>query len=264
MTPTFLAMLQNNQQPQLSELPGSSGLVSWMDLIEHASLEVKVVLGVLVALSVLSWAIMFLKAREFRKVRNASRTFINDFERISRLEPAIALAKRNPNSPHTRIFMRALRFVPGLRLASADPLAAALGQDRGDVRVEGQSNLSESQVEALRYVLDSETTSERDRLQRFVPWLATVGSVSPLIGLFGTVLGVIRAFLGISQTGGASLNTVAPGVAEALIATAMALATAIPAVFGYNHFANKLNEMEGELEGFGSEVIALLVKEGRI
>jgi biopolymer transport protein TolQ len=70
--------------------------------------------------------------------------------------------------------------------------------------------------------------------------------------------------LGIASSGGASLAQVGPGVAEALVATALALATAIPAVFGYNHFANKLNELEGELEGFGSEVIALLVKEGRI
>jgi biopolymer transport protein TolQ len=184
---------------------------------------------------------------------------------VGRLDQAITLARKTPNSPHTRILMRALRFVPGLRVAAADPLAAAFGHERGaEVRVEAQATLSESQVEALRYVLDSQTMSERDRLSQFVPWLATVGSVSPLIGLFGTVLGVIRAFMSIAQSGSASLSNVAPGVAEALIATAMALATAIPAVFGYNHFVNRLNEVEGELEGFGSEVIALLVKEGKI
>jgi biopolymer transport protein TolQ len=243
----------------------TGGPVDYRGLITEASVEVQVVLAILVALSILSWTIMFLKSREFRKVRSGSKSFVQEFERVTRLEQAISLAKRNPNSPHTRIFTRALRFVPGLRLSASDPIAAALGQDRqGEVRVESQALLSESQVEALRYVLDSETMSERDRMGRFISWLATVGSVSPLIGLFGTVLGVIRAFLGISQTGGASLAIVAPGVAEALIATAMALATAIPAVFGYNHFANKLNELEGELEGFGSEVIALLVKEGKI
>ncbi len=236
-------------------------------LIRLASPEVLVVLAILAVLSVLSWSIMFLKWREFRKVRAASKAFIHEFERINRLDHAISLAKRTPNSPHTRIFMRALRFVPGLKLSSADPLGAALGQDRGsEVKVEGQSTLSESQVEALRYVLDSETMSERDQLGKFIAWLATIGSASPLIGLFGTVLGVINAFLKISDASGgsSSLSAVAPGVAQALIATALALATAIPAVFGYNHFANQLNEVEGELEGFGSEVIALLVKEGRI
>ena len=124
--------------------------------------------------------------------------------------------------------------------------------------------MSGSRVEALRFVLDSETSHERDRLGRFIPWLATIGSVSPLIGLLGTVLGVIDAFIGIATKGSGNIAAVAPGVAEALIATAAALSVAIPAVFGYNLFANRLNRLEGELEGFGSEVIALLVRGGRI
>jgi biopolymer transport protein TolQ len=253
------------QSPQVITPTGGAVPTDYASLIAAASPEVLVVLAVLVLLSILSWTIMILKGREFQKVRRASKAFIHEFERITRLEQAIALAKRTPNSPHTRIFMRALRFVPGLKLASADPLGAALGQDKsGAVRVEGQAPLSESQVEALRYVLDSETMSERDQLGKFIAWLATVGSASPLIGLLGTVLGVINAFLNMDQGGGANIADVAPGVAQALIATAMALATAIPAVFGYNHFANQLNEVESELEGFGSEVIALLVKEGKI
>jgi biopolymer transport protein TolQ len=124
--------------------------------------------------------------------------------------------------------------------------------------------LSGSQVEALRLVLDSETSEERDRLSHFIPWLATIGSVSPLIGLFGTVLGVIDAFMGIATKGSGNLSAVAPGVAEALTATAAALAVAIPAVFGYNIFAARLNRLENELEGFGTEIIAMMVREGRI
>jgi biopolymer transport protein TolQ len=124
--------------------------------------------------------------------------------------------------------------------------------------------LSAAQVEALRQVLDSQTDAERDSLGRYLTALATIGSVSPLIGLLGTVLGVIRAFLGVTSGGSGNLSAVAPGVAEALTATALALAVAIPAVFGYNIFANRLNETDGELEGFGSELIALLVREGRI
>jgi len=113
-------------------------------------------------------------------------------------------------------------------------------------------------------VLDAETNHERDRLGRFVPWLATIGSVSPLIGLLGTVLGVISAFLGIASEGSGNIGAVAPGIAEALIATAAALAVAIPASFGYNLFATRLNRIDSSLEGFGSELIALMVREGRI
>ncbi len=105
---------------------------------------------------------------------------------------------------------------------------------------------------------------EADRLGRFVPSLATIGSVSPLIGLLGTVLGVIDAFIGIATKGSGNLGAVAPGVAEALIATAAALAVAIPAVFGYNILAHRLNRFDGELESFASELIALMVREGRI
>ena len=126
------------------------------------------------------------------------------------------------------------------------------------------ARLSAAQVEALRQVLDSQTDAERDSLGRYLTALATIGSVSPLIGLLGTVLGIIQSFLGITASGSGNIGAVAPGVAQALTATALALAVAIPAVFGYNIFANRLNGIDGELEGFGSELIALLVREGRI
>jgi len=115
-----------------------------------------------------------------------------------------------------------------------------------------------------RLVLDSESGAVRDQMGRFVPTLATIGSASPLIGLLGTVLGVIDAFLGIATKGSGNIGAVAPGVAEALIATAAALSVAIPAVFGYNIYAHRLNRFDGELDAFGSELIALMVREGRI
>jgi biopolymer transport protein TolQ len=91
-----------------------------------------------------------------------------------------------------------------------------------------------------------------------------IGSVSPLIGLLGTVLGVIDAFIGIATKGSGNIGAVAPGVAEALVATAAALAVAIPAVFGYNLYAARINRIDGELEAFGSEIIAMMVREGHI
>ena len=155
-----------------------------------------------------------------------------------------------PNA-FTRVFDRAQQF-----LADTKPALSAT-PDR-------EARLSGSQVEALRLLLDAQTTSERDALGKYVPWLASIGSVSPLIGLLGTVLGVISAFIGVATQGSGNLGAVAPGVAEALVATAAALTVAIPAVFGYNFFANRLNRFDGELEGFGSELIALMVREGRI
>jgi biopolymer transport protein TolQ len=221
-------------------------------MIANATPFAKGVLLLLAVLSVVSWAIMLLKWREFRRVRESSRWFMREFERLTRFDEALALANRSQPSPFTRIFQRAVRFVPDQR--PADPIGGG----------EATLVMSGSRVEALRFVLDSETADERDQLGRFIPWLATIGSVSPLIGLLGTVVGVIYSFIGIATAGSGNISAVAPGVAEALIATAAALSVAIPAVFGYNFFANRLNRLESELEGFGSEVIALLVREGRI
>ena len=127
-----------------------------------------------------------------------------------------------------------------------------------------RGTLSAGQVEALHLVLESEFTAERDRLGEYIPTLAVIGSASPLLGLFGTVLGVIQAFIGIASKGSGNLGAVAPGVAEALTATAAALAVAVPAVFAYNVFASRLNRLDGQMDGFGAEIIALLAREGRI
>jgi biopolymer transport protein TolQ len=242
------------------------------EMVTHATGVTKLVLVLLVVLSLVSWAIMFMKWREFRALEQTSRSFMTEFEHQSRLVEAQGLARRSPANPFTRVFERAMKFLPDSRAhvaaeAYGQP-ADAYGRERiaqePVARRPMEQAMSGSRVEALRFVLDSETSHERDRLGRFIPWLATIGSVSPLIGLLGTVLGVIDAFIGIATKGSGNIAAVAPGVAEALIATAAALAVAIPAVFGYNLFANRLNRIEGELEGFGSEVIALLVNEERI
>lgn len=211
----------------------------------------KVVFAILVILSLLSWAVMLAKWRQFSSVRKHGDRFLHDFEHAGSLEDAARLAARAVPSPHTRVFNRALQFLQDVKPAMGGTAERA-------------PRYSGSQVEGLRLVLDTQTNSERDRLGSMLPWLATIGAVSPLLGLLGTVIGVIYAFLGIAQSGSGNLAAVAPGVAEALIATALALAVAIPAVFGYNVFASRLNRVDGELEGFGSELIALLVREGRI
>jgi biopolymer transport protein TolQ len=222
-----------------------------IELIESASYVTQGVLALLASLSLVSWGIMLAKWLEFRRMRKAANMFLHEFEKITRLEQAVALSKRVRPSPYTRVFQRAIQFLHDTR---------PLGADGGESRAQ----LNSSQVEALRLVLDAESNAERDQLGRSIPGLAIIGSASPLMGLLGTVLGVISAFLGIAKSGAGNLGAVAPGVAEALTATAVALAVAIPAVFGYNIFATKLNRFDGELDGFGSEVIAMMAREGRI
>lgn len=211
----------------------------------------KAVLALLIVLSLLSWGIIFVKWRAFRTAESNGRAFVGEFERARGIDEAASHAQRAKRSAFTAVFARAVQF-----LSETRPAMAATG-DRS-------ARLSGSQVEALRLVLDAESSKEREALGAFIPWLATVGSVSPLIGLFGTVLGVISAFTGIAAQGSGNIGAVAPGIAIALIATAAALAVAIPAAFAYNIFAARLNRFDSALEGFGSELIALMVREGRI
>ena len=226
-----------------------------VELILNATTTTKVVLAILGTLSLLSWAVMFAAWRQLNKAMTAGAKFEGEFVRASRLDEAGALAKRLSHGALPHLFMRAMHFVSDL---------SARNPERRTAGASDAHALSGSQIETLRLVLDAEASNERDRLGRYLPWLATIGSVSPLIGLFGTVLGIIEAFVGIATKGSGSLSAVAPGVAEALIATAGALAVAIPATFGYNIFANKLNRIDAMMENFATAVIALLAREGHI
>jgi biopolymer transport protein TolQ len=125
-----------------------------------------------------------------------------------------------------------------------------------------RETLSLTQLEALKMVLGKEVATERDLLGHLIPWLATIGSVGVLLGLLGTVLGVMDAFVGIAAQGSGNIGSVAPGVAEALITTVAGLATSIPAIIGYNHFVNKVRLFTGELEGFANELIGTMAREG--
>lgn len=236
--------------PVLAQMGGAVPESAW-DLLRSTDLVTKVVLAFLALLSLVSWTIVLAKWREFSRVQRASRRFLAGFERAHSLDDAAALARAGGANPFGEVLERAQRFMAETRPA----MAATAGRT---------ARFSASQVEALRLVLDSQAEAERDALAHYVPWLATIGSASPLIGLFGTVLGIIQSFVGIATRGSGNVASVAPGVAAALTATAAALAVAIPAVFAYNIFANRLNRIEGELEGFGSELIALLVREDRI
>ena len=229
------------------------------ELILTAGLMTQSVLGFLELLSLISWTVMFVVWRQIANANARARRFAADFEKTHRLDQAAALARQAKPSALSRLLLRAVHFV-------TDTQAANLkigGRESVELK-RGQETLSGTQIETLQLLMDSEAAAERDRLGRLIPWLASIGSVSPLIGLLGTVLGVIEAFLGIATKGSANLTAVAPGVAQALIATAAALAVAIPATFGYNIFANRLNRFDLQMESFGTSVIAKLVREGLV
>ena len=218
------------------------------DLIVHSSTATQVVLSILIVLSLVSWAIMFGVGHELTRSLKSATLFAREVERSPRVDEAAVTARLGSPNAAQRTLVRAIQFV---------------GEGRG-VRDVGPVEHTMSRVETLRLVLDAESLAERDRLGRFLPWLATIGSASPLIGLLGTVLGVISAFVGIATSGSGNLAAVAPGVAEALVATAAALTVAIPATFGYNILASRLNRLDNLLEGFGTTVIAMLVRDGRL
>ena len=223
------------------------------DLVLTSSRETKVVLAVLVIFSVVSWYLIFLKVWQFRRLRRQADRFMVEIEKAGRLEDAYRAAMRLPASPYNRLMREAVHFFSELRpgaLKSEGPAVAARG------------TLTATQLEALRMVLAKEVGAERDAAARFIPWLATFGSVSPLLGLLGTVLGVMDAFIGIAIGGSGNIAAVAPGVAEALVTTVMGLAVAVPSVMAYNILVSRLGLFTGELEGFGQEIIGTMAREG--
>jgi biopolymer transport protein TolQ len=225
---------------------------SHLQLLTNADAVTKGVLVLLSALSLVSWAIMLAKWKEFRGVEAEASDFIRQVTGADGIDEAAGLARRGAPSPFTRVVLRAADYLHGLRTAQASTPEGA------------RPRMNAAQVEALRLVLDAEADAARDAFGRYIPALAMIASASPLIGLLGTVLGIIDSFVGISVEGSGNIGAVAPGVATALTATAAALIVAIPAVFGYNIFANRLNRLQAKVDGFGSEVIGLLAREGRL
>jgi biopolymer transport protein TolQ len=220
------------------------------DLVLNAGPVAKAVLIVLGIFSIVSWALIVEKWWQFRRVRRQTLAFLRVFREGRRPSVVVASAKKLRESPLAQLYV-----------AAYDEMAA--GHDLDTLVDEGDES-STPRLTAAERAMRSSAALEVAKLERYLPFLATTASACPFIGLFGTVVGVMNSFHGIGAQGSASLAVVAPGISEALVATAAALAVAIPAVFGYNLFATKVNRLDGEVEGFGSELIALMVREGRI
>lgn len=223
-----------------------------LGLLTSASTETMAVLVICAVFSLLSWYVIFSKSAEFRRLKSLRTNF----------EHAIA--------GRTSLDSRE-QAVAGLgRSAFADivrTVAGFLGDLRGANEREGvtRSGLSLTQLEALTLALDTQVRAEAERVSRRIPWLATIASTAPLLGLFGTVLGIMQSFTGIaSGSGSSNIAAVAPGIADALLATAAGLAAAIPAVIAYNVFTSRIERYEGELERTAQGEIAALGREGRL
>lgn len=224
-----------------------------LELILVSSPETKIVLVITALFSLISWFIIILKWWQFRKLNRQADRFFTEMERTTRLKDAYHAVMKLPPSPYNRLFREAVTFYSELR-------PGALRDERGADR----STLTMTQLEALKMVLGKEVAAERDLLGHYIPWLATIGSVSPLLGLTGTVFGIMSAFIGIASKGSGNLAAVAPGVAEALVATAGGLVAAIPAVIAYNLYVNRVRLFAGELEGFANELIGTMAREGLV
>lgn len=219
-------------------------------LVLTSSPETMAVLGVTAVFSLASWFLIVLKGLQFRRLRRQSDRFHQEVERTPKLQEAYRNVMKLPPSPFNRLFREGVTFYSHLQ-------PGVLREDGV-----GRGALSPTQLEALRMMLGREVGAGRDEAGQYVGWLATIGAVSPLLGLLGTVLGVMDAFLGISAKGSGNLAAVAPGVAEALVTTVAGLAAAIPAVMAYNYFAGKVSEFESELEGFGNLLVGWMAREG--
>lgn len=223
-----------------------------VDMLLGVTWPTRVVLIVLALFSVISLWVILSKSRHFAAVRQHGNRFLAQMEQTTRLEDAYRATLPLPDSPYTRVFKQGVTFFSELR-------PGALRQDP-----QMSEGLSLTQLEALRLVMEKVEAEEMDEISHGLTWLAIIGSVSPLLGLMGTVIGIMDTFLGIAASGSTNIGAVAPGVAAALITTVAGLAVAIPSVMAYNHFASQVGLIQGELEGFASEFIGTLAKEGRV
>jgi len=198
----------------------------------------RIVLLVLLLFSLFSWAVLIQKYRLFSQMRQRNTTFLQLFHSSNRLpEPKTMTAG---HSALLAVYTAGYRELHS-QLAAGNP-------HEGKIK----------SWNAIQVGMRLATAEEIHKMERWMPWLATTGSVTPFIGLFGTVWGVMDAFAGLGSVGAASLRAVAPGIAEALVTTAAGLFTAIPAVIGYNHFLHSLKDVAGQMNNFAAEFTARL------
>ncbi|SEM46987.1 Cell division and transport-associated protein TolQ [Syntrophus gentianae] len=225
---------------------------SVLSMIMDAGLLVQLVLLILLIFSVVSWAIIATKYRNLRKINSENSLFLEAYMKCSNLADVFPEAKKYASSTLAAVFRAGYSELISIAKAARGP-ASSRGQE--DPFVSGPELKGLDNVErALNRACGAETT----KLEAALGFLATTGSASPFIGLFGTVWGIMDTFRSIGYRGSATLAVVAPGISEALIATAAGLAAAIPAVIFYNYYLNRVKNMTLEMDSFASELINIV------
>jgi biopolymer transport protein TolQ len=204
----------------------------WETLQQNGPLE-NFVLVVLICFSVFSWTVIFSKWNSLRGARTANSRFLRAFRKATGLEAVVAVSENFRPSPLVSVF--------------------DFGYEEVERQVKRRGSITNRA--ALERSLQLGVSEELAKLERNMGTLATTASVSPFIGLLGTVLGIIKAFLALSQQGSTSLRTVGPGIALALVATAVGLFAAIPAAIFYNHFGHKIREIGARMDDFALEFL---------
>lgn len=221
----------------------------------NASVMVQLVMLLLAFFSIASWAIIFVKYSYIRKAFNESAAFIDYFWKSRDLSDAFAKAKQLDSCPLARIFR--IGYIELKKISRTGTPAPAQNGAAEHVSL----GLTVSGIDNVKRSLRRAITTEVTLLTQMVPFLATAGNTTPFIGLFGTVWGIMNSFHGIGQRGSASLAVVAPGISEALIATAAGLAVAIPSVIAYNYFTQKIRVIESELVSFSADFLNIIERD---
>lgn len=220
--------------------------VSFVNLISHADVVVQLVMLILGIASLWSWTIIFDKIIKFRILRNRSDRFENLFESVMMLDDIYNEAKKSDNHPLARIFVSCIKEWKSSNVKQ--------------IISEGLEKKS-SLKERLAGVMQVASNRSMQKLESGLNFLAIVGSSAPFVGLFGTVWGIMNSFQGIAVSKNTSLAVVAPGIAEALLATAIGLFAAIPAVFFYNIFSARINYFTERANNFSMQLLNTLSRE---
>jgi biopolymer transport protein TolQ len=241
-SPFFALQLQG----QDGAVSGSSGS-QILDLLAHTSYVSRVVLVILALFSVASWAVILFKLWTFRRSQHQTAQFLDVFRRSNKFSEVQAVCGSLAQSPLVGLFQSGY----------AELTAQLRGQPQSDPDHPsgGAGRPTLKSLTSVDRSLMRASVVEVNKLERRLPLLATTASVAPFIGLFGTVWGIMTAFLSIGQTGSTSLGVVGTPIAEALIATAFGLAAAIPALVAYNHLSNRVRLFASEMDDFAMEFL---------
>jgi biopolymer transport protein TolQ len=230
------------------------------ELILASGPVAKLVLLLLFLFSMITWAIIGAKWLIFSRARRDTMRFLRLFRQhgsLGKIVARVGALRGTPLLPMLREAYQELQNLSALGAERDELLGARRPADLGTARM---APLRPEQLKFIGTVLERSATDEITRMELTLPFLATCGSTAPFIGLFGTVWGVMRAFQGIGQTASTSIATVAPGISEALVATAAGLVAAIPAVMAYNHFVHKVRQFQKVTGSFAAELLDYLEK----